>query len=111
MVYRIGVPIVTITEFDVVVQLCSYRLLDMQALIKALRSDPDIAVIDPAFSSSVIQICISTGCDFISFFNGFGKVTFLATLFEYSGFICSTRFKLQVYWQLVTPIQMDLYLF
>ena len=95
-IYHIGLPIITTTEFDVVVQLSSFsslehRLLDMQALIKALRNDPDLAVIDPAFSSSVIQMIyyISTGCDFISFFNGFGKATFLATLFEYSGFICS----------------------
>ena len=30
-----------------------------------------------------------TGCDFTSFFNGFGKASFLSTMFEYCGFICS----------------------
>ena len=60
-IYHIGLPIITTTEFDIVVQLSSFsslehRLLDMQALIKALRNDPDLAVIDPAFSSSVIQM-------------------------------------------------------
>ena len=35
----------------------------------------------------VVYVC--TGCDFISFFNGIGKASFLSTLFEYCEFICS----------------------
>ena len=30
-----------------------------------------------------------TSCDFVSFFNGLGKASFLATLFEYSKYICA----------------------
>ena len=94
-VYHIGLPIISRTELDVVVRLSPFsslehRLLDMQALIKAFRNDPDLAVVDQALSPSVMQtLYICTGCDFISFFNGFGKATFIATLFEYSHFICS----------------------
>ena len=35
------------------------------------------------------MLYIRTVCDFISFFNGLGKVTFLATFFEYAEFIAS----------------------
>ena len=35
----------------------------------------------------VLFVC--TGCDFISFFNGLGKASFMATLFEYCNFICT----------------------
>ena len=35
------------------------------------------------------MLYISTGCNFISFFDGLGKVTFLATFFKYAEFIAS----------------------
>ena len=92
-VYHIGLPIISRTELDVVVRLSPFSslehcLLDMQALIKAFRNDPDLAVVDQALSPVMQTLYICTGCDFISFFNGFGKATFIATLFEYSRFIC-----------------------
>ncbi len=72
----------------------------MQALIDAIRNDPDLATVDQALAPSVVQMLyISTGCDFISFFNGLGKASFFATLFEYCGFFARTRLMLQVYWQ------------
>ena len=35
------------------------------------------------------MLFVCTDCDFISFFNGLGKASFLATLFEYGEFVCS----------------------
>ena len=32
---------------------------------------------------------VSTGCDFISYFTGFGMATFLNNLYEYCSFICT----------------------
>ena len=63
----------------------------MQALTKAFRNDPDLAVIASTQLASVMQMIyiLCTGCDFIAFFNGFGKATFLATFFQYSEFITS----------------------
>ena len=59
------------------------RILDMQALICAFKNDPDFATIPPSLLPSAVQVVyICTGCDFVSFFNGHGKATFLATLFE-----------------------------
>ena len=93
--YHIGLLIVTGSSFEVVVKLSPFtalenKYLDMQALIQALRDDPDLAPIPNSLSPAVIQVLfVCTGCDFISFFNGLGKASFLATLFEYSEFICS----------------------
>ena len=93
-VYHVGLPVVAGTTLDVLVRLSPFsslelRLLDMQALISAFSNDPDMASIPSSLSPSAIQVLyISTGCDFISFFNGFGKASFLNTLFEYCGFIC-----------------------
>ncbi len=40
----------------------------------------------------VIQtLFICTGCDFVSFFNGLGKATFLGTLNQYSAFITADQ--------------------
>ena len=94
-VYHIGLLIVAGSSFEVVVKLSPFtalenKYLDMQALIQALRDDPDLAPIPNSLSPAVIQVLfVCTGCDFISFFNGLGKASFLATLFEYSEFICS----------------------
>ncbi len=69
-----------------------HRVLDMQALINAFNNDPDLATIPSLSLPSVIQaLFVCTGCDFISFFNGLGKASFLATLLEYSEFICGNN--------------------
>ena len=94
-VYHIGLPIIAGTELDCVVRLSSFnslehRFLDLQALITAFQNDPGLAAVEQVSLPSVMQMLyICTGCDFISFFNGLGKATFMATLFEYSDFICS----------------------
>ena len=96
-VYHIGVPIIADTDLECVVRLSSFnstehQFLDLQALVDAFRNDPSLGGVDTALLPSVMQmVYICTGCDFISFFNGFGKATFMATLFEYAAFICSNR--------------------
>ena len=50
------------------------RLLNTQALITALASDPDLALIPQPLSPSIMQMLyVCTGCDFISFINGLGN--------------------------------------
>ena len=64
------------------------KLLDLSGFIQALRNDPDLAGLDPATIPKVIQaLFVSTGCDYISFFHGLGKATFLRYFFQYSSFI------------------------
>ena len=92
-----GLPIVSQTMLEVNVCLSSFSslelcILDMQALISAFRNDPDLATIPPSLLPSAVQVVhVCTGCDFVSFFNGLGKATCLATLFEYCGFICANN--------------------
>ena len=94
-VYHIGLPIVAESDLDVLVRLNTFhsveqRFLDMQALINAFAHDPELAHIPSSSLPSVMQaLFVCTGCDFISFFNGLGKASFLATLFEYCKFICA----------------------
>ena len=94
-IYQIGLPIVNGTDLECLIRLSffnsiEHQFLDIQALISAFHNDPELAALDPVAIPSVMQmVYICTGCDFISFFNGFGKATFMATLFEYSSFICS----------------------
>ena len=94
-VYHIGLPIVAGTNLYVIVRLSSFssielRLLDIQALNTAFNNDPDLAAIPPPSIPQVLQaLFVSTGCDYISYFTGFGKATFLNTLYEYCSFICS----------------------
>ena len=94
-VYHIGLPVIATTDLDVLVQLSSFTsvelsLLDIQALKQAFINDPDLASIPTSVIGDIIQtLYVSTGCDFISFFTGIGKATFLNTLYEYCSFICS----------------------
>ena len=65
-------------------------LLDIQALKQAFVNDPDFASIPTFLIGDIIQtLCVSTGCDCVSFFTGIGKATFLNTLYEYCHFICA----------------------
>jgi hypothetical protein len=99
-VYHIGLPLVTDTDLNVLVRLSKFnsiehRILDMQALISAFHNDPELAHIPSMLQASVMQaLFVCTGCDFISFFNGLGKASFLATLFEYCKFICANNEQL-----------------
>ena len=84
-VYHIGLPIVAGSSLEVVEKLSPFtslenRYLDVQALIKAFVDDHDLAPIPSSLTPAVIQMLFTcTGCNFISFFNGLGKASFLAT--------------------------------
>ena len=96
-VYHIGLPFVAETDLDVLVRLSKFnsvehKILDMQALISAFNNDPELAHIPSTSLPSVMQtLFVCTGCDFISFFNGLGKASFLSTMLEYSKFICGNN--------------------
>ena len=62
----------------------------MQALVHAFENDPDIAGVEKSDIPVILQMLfICSVCDFISFFNGRGKATFLSTMLEYGEFIIS----------------------
>lgn len=91
-VYHIGLPIVSyqLPQPDVYVQLQgrrkeSHRYLHVNNFLKALDSDPDLAQVPLEKRASVVQMAyITTGCDYISYFKGIGKVFFLNVLYQHA---------------------------
>ncbi len=60
----------------------------MNNLLAALNNDPDLACIPSTERPQSLQsLYACTGCDYISFFKGIGKVTFLDTFFQHASFI------------------------
>ena len=54
--------------------------------------DPDLALVPPGLRACVVQtLCICSGCDCVSFFAGFGKVTIMRHFFENAWFITGTQ--------------------
>lgn len=93
-VYHIGLPVVQrMPHNKVVIQLSKSLLenptiLDMNALLLALDTDPDLCDIPPQHRPQALQTLYAcTGCDYISYFAGIGKCTFLTTFFQYASFI------------------------
>ena len=59
-VYHIGLPIIAATDLHVIVRLSpfnsiEYRFLNLQALIRALKNDPELAAIEPREIAPVTQ--------------------------------------------------------
>ena len=58
----------------------------------ALAGDPDLALVPPGLRACVVQtLFICSGCDYVSFFAGFGKVTIMRHFFENAWFITGTQ--------------------
>lgn len=87
-VYHIGLPLQSINRKEVIIQINpinsrELRLLHMNNLISALKNDPDLATIDSTIVPQVLQtIFVTSGCDYISFFSGIGKASFLRYFFN-----------------------------
>ena len=71
---------------------CQLRLLNITALACALKSDPDLAEINPTTLLRVYQtLYVVSGCDYVSFFSQLGKATFLRYIYQYASFISSGK--------------------
>ncbi len=91
--YHIGLPLHSIQEKQVIVQISARnsrqrQLLNLNHLILAMRNDPDLALIDATTLLQVLQtLFVATGSDYRSFFSGIGKAKFLRYFFQYAPFI------------------------
>lgn len=80
--YHIGLPLLQKhPQVHVVMQLnpsmCEGRFLYLQRFISSLKSDPELATVEPAGLAELLQMLyIISGRDYVSFFAGIGKVTF-----------------------------------
>ena len=92
-VYMIGLPLQCTQDKDIIVQISDMnsrelKLLYMKRLTAALSNDPDLASVAAATHTKVVQtLFVVTGCDYISFFSGMGKATFLRYFFQHAEFI------------------------
>lgn len=65
----------------------------MSKLQEALLKDPDLASIPITNRTHVLQAVYAlSGCDFVSFFSGFGKAAFFKCLLTHSDFITGQQF-------------------
>ena len=96
-VYHIGLTIArVIPSCDIMIQLNKSTMEDqkyihLNGLLQALDTDPDLATTNCATRPQILQsLYVSTGCDYISYFQGIGKISFLATFFNMSTLLLGT---------------------
>ncbi len=98
-VYNIGLPIIKVRSLSVqcIVQLNvphsqELKYLHINNLLQALEDDPDLATLPRESLPTILQILfICSGCDYISYFNGFGKASFLKTFCQHAPFITGNQ--------------------
>ena len=93
-IYHIGLPL-NHGDKDIIIRISAYNskdlcFLKLTAFIEALKNDPDLSALQPNLLPQILQtLFVATGCDYISFFSGIGKATFLRYFFQHSEFITS----------------------
>ena len=93
-VYNIGLGLLGDINKDIVIQInlphLDNQFLNLNGLSESLTNDPDLATIPTESCQDILQVLfISTGCDYISYFSGFGKASFLNIFFQHAEFITS----------------------
>ena len=91
-IYHIGLPLNRGSK-QVVIQVSplnstEVKYINISALHLALVNDPDLSCTESNSLPQIIQtLFVCTGCDYVSFFTGLGKATFLRYFFQYASFI------------------------
>ena len=92
-VYNIGITLSQYSPLDCIVQLNQphsreQKYLNLANLTHALMHDTDLASLPRTSVLHIFQMLfICTGCDYISYFSGIGKVGFLNAFFQHACFI------------------------
>ena len=93
-IYNIGLPLPSISNKNIVVQLNPYsskelKYLDLTAFLE-VWNDPDLSFIPAANIPQIFQsLFVSTGCDYISVFSEMGKASFSRYFYQHAEFISS----------------------
>ena len=65
-----------------------HQYLSITNLLTSLCGDPDLSSVPRDILPNVLQtLFICTGCDYVSYFAGYGKATFLRVFFQHAQFI------------------------
>ena len=68
------------------------RLLHLNSLVGCLNRDPELASLDAEKKGAILQtLFITSGCDYISYFSGHGKASFLKVFTSHAKFICGNN--------------------
>ena len=92
-IYHIGLPLMSRYPCEVVIQLSAiasleHRFLSLTQLCTAHNNDPDLATVPCEVRPNLSQfLSICSGCDYVLFFVGLGKATFLRICLQHSDFI------------------------
>ncbi len=89
-VYHIGLPLCT--DKDITIELCNTfkkeEYLSLSAMRNALSNDLDMNKLTNHEKFKYIQtIFVTSGCDYVSFFSGFSKSTFMKIAIKFVSFI------------------------
>ena len=64
------------------------QYLHLNNLLLALENDPDVALLPSQKLGRILQtLFITSGCDYVSYFSGFGKASVLKCFFQHADFI------------------------
>ena len=95
---RDGLPLVSQSaNKEVLVQVSpinskEMKFVNLLALDAALGNDPDLSGLEAVNLAQILQtLFVCTGCDYISFFYGIGKATFLRYFFQNASFITGSN--------------------
>ena len=94
-VYHIGLLLIANEPHALDVLVCisvfssqEHHYLSLDSLCRSLEGDPDLSTIPRELLPKVLQtLFICTGCDYVSYFAGIGKSTFLKVFFQHASFI------------------------
>ena len=95
-IYHIGLPLNHGTKY-IMIRINTYNskdlcFLHLSSLINALNCDPDLSSVESSLLPQIHQtLFVVTGCDYILFFRGIGKATFMRYFFQHSEFITSGK--------------------
>ena len=68
------------------------RYIDLHKLLVCFRCDPNLSSLpQDDLGSIMLQLYIVTGCDFVSYFSGIGKATFLKCFYQHADFIAGAH--------------------
>jgi hypothetical protein len=91
--YNIGLPLISNYTKNITIQLnpihsSSKSFININNIVTALKSDPDVASLCPdSLLTIMTSLFVATGSDFTSYFKSIGKASFLNLFFQYSNFI------------------------
>ena len=91
--YHVGLPLLANQPMDVFVRVSvfssqEHRYLSINNLLTSLSGDPDLSSVPRGIIIQTLFIC--TGCDYVSYFAGYSKATFLRLFFQHAEFITTT---------------------